>query len=174
MTSLIGVWVGIWYLVGMAAFGSGWYGCPPLKRFHGLVYVTYSTQLLPLVVLLVCILLLFTLRRSSSAAAAAAAELFEHRRVLQHVRDDDEPHLAATQEDVLELADAPVARRVRHGRQLHVPVVLALQQRASVRFPSSQLDRAHVSFAFVQESHGHGDTLARRRCDRHGQCTRDK
>lgn len=42
----------------------------------------------------------------------------------QHVGNDEEPHVAAADVDLLEMADAPVARRDGDVLELHVHVVL--------------------------------------------------
>ena len=75
-----------------------------------------------------------------AAPARPRVDALEHRRVLQHVRDDQETNLAASDVDVLQLVHTAVFARVRDALELAVPVVLRLDQRAPVRVARLELD----------------------------------
>ena len=62
-----------------------------------------------------------------------------------------EPDLAASDEALLEVGDAPVPAGQRHVAQLHVHVVLALDQVAAVHLPGLDLNRDRVALCFVQQ-----------------------
>ena len=89
-------------------------------------------------------------RLPPAGAAAATLHFLEHRRVLQHVGQDEEADLAAADVDVLKLRRSPVAVRHVDVGELAVHVVLGLQQLATVHLPGVRLARHDVTLSLVQ------------------------
>ena len=111
---------------------------------------------------------------AATAAAAAAARrqrlglevgellhLLEERRCLEHVGQHREAQLRAADVDALELADAAVARRVRHAAQLHVHRVLDGRELPAVELAAAQLERHGVALGLVQQAHARRRRLRR-------------
>eukprot|EP00667_Euglena_gracilis_P028804 EG_transcript_37222 len=69
---------------------------------------------------------------AAPAAMGVLPDLLEHRRVLQHVRQDHEPDLAPTQENLLQGRCLPISMCQRQVVNLAVHVVLCLRQEAAI------------------------------------------
>jgi len=63
----------------------------------------------------------------------------------QHVRHDEEAHVRPPDVHLVQVADAAVARRHRDVLQLHVHVVLGLEQLAAVHLARGDLERHDVA-----------------------------
>lgn len=98
-------------------------------------------------------------RLSSSGPSSSPYDLLEHRRVLQHVGQDEKADLAAPDVDVLQLGRPAVTVRHVDGRELTVHVVLRLDQLPAVHFARVRLARNDVPLRLVQDldgdSYGH-------------------
>ena len=83
--------------------------------------------------------------------------LLEHGGVLQHVGEDDESDLRATDEDLFELRDATVASCHRDVDHLTVHVVLRLEEFPAVHLAGYRLDRDNVTLGLVQDLYWYSD-----------------
>ena len=76
-------------------------------------------------------------------------DAFEHGRVFEHVGHDHEAHPGAADEQVVHLGHAPVLGGGGHVLQLAVPVVLRLEQLATVHLAALQLHRHNVALCLM-------------------------
>ena len=76
----------------------------------------------------------FAAQTHSLSSLLCTTNVLEHRRVLQHVRQDDEAHLRSTHEDILQRLSAAVAQSHCDFGHLAVHVVFGLDELAAIDF----------------------------------------
>ena len=83
----------------------------------------------------------------------------EHRRIAQHVRQYDQPHLTAADVDSLQLAEAALAAGGGHLGELEVHGVLCIGQQAAIEGAVGQLHCEAVAGGLVQQLLRHTHVL---------------